>query len=84
MGVHLISAFKAIGQRFEPAPFADSEAPEMSGGRIAVDAHRVTSLTGVWAGGDCIAGADLTVVAVQDGKIAAHSIHEFLTGNPNG
>ena len=34
-----------------------------------------TSLDGVWAGGDCIdGGEDLTVSAVQDGKLAAIAI----------
>jgi dihydropyrimidine dehydrogenase (NAD+) subunit PreT len=48
-------------------------------GRITVDAQRRTSLPGVWAGGDCVAGGeDLTVVAVQDGKTAALSIDRAL------
>ena len=47
-------------------------------GRIRVDAERRSSLADVWAGGDCIAGRDLTVVAVQDGKIAAESIDRAL------
>jgi glutamate synthase (NADPH/NADH) small chain len=76
--------FKAIGQRFEPAPFSDSEAPAMARGRIDVNDGRKTTLPDVWAGGDCVAGQDLTVVAVQDGKIAAHSIHQFLTEPSNG
>jgi glutamate synthase (NADPH/NADH) small chain len=76
--------FKAIGQLFEPAPFAGSDAPAMAGGRIDVDENRRTSLPGVWAGGDCVAGQDLTVVAVQDGKLAAHSIHEFLMEAADG
>jgi glutamate synthase (NADPH/NADH) small chain len=44
--------------------------------RIAVDADMRTSLDNVWAGGDCAAsgGIDLTVQAVQDGKLAAASI----------
>ena len=51
------------------------------GGRIKVDAERRTSMAGVWAGGDCIAGGeDLTVVAVEDGKIAAESINRALAG----
>jgi len=34
----------------------------------------------VWAGGDCVAGGeDLTVASVEDGKIAAASIHAALT-----
>jgi len=34
----------------------------------------------VFAGGDCIPGVDLTVAAVQDGKIAAEAIHRELMG----
>lgn len=71
--------FKAIGQHYVPTPFEGSEAPEMERGRIHTDEDRRTSLANVWAGGDCIAGQDLTVAAVQDGKVAAHSIHEALT-----
>ena len=72
--------FKAIGQRFEMGP--DIIQPGLlesdSSGRIAVDARRRTSLPDVWAGGDCTPGQDLTVIAVQDGKLAAHSIDEYL------
>lgn len=53
---------------------------DTSGGKVAVDAQRRTSLEGVWAGGDCVAGKDLTVTAVEDGKVAAHSIDAFLRG----
>ncbi len=66
---------KAVGQVF--APFAQAL---VQGGRIAVDAERRTPTPGVWAGGDCIVGPDLTVAAVQDGKIAAESIHRALMG----
>jgi dihydropyrimidine dehydrogenase (NAD+) subunit PreT len=49
--------------------------------RIVVDEQRRTSLPGVWAGGDCVhGGEDLTVTAVQDGKLAAISIDQFLRG----
>jgi glutamate synthase (NADPH/NADH) small chain len=72
--------FKAIGQSFVPLPLEGS-AVELENGRIAVDTERRTSLADVWAGGDCIAGGeDLTVVAVQDGKLAAESIHRTLMG----
>ena len=48
-------------------------------GRIAVDDERKTSLDNVWAGGDCVVGGeDLTVCAVQDGKLAARSIDDYL------
>jgi glutamate synthase (NADPH/NADH) small chain len=53
---------------------------ELEKGRIVVDENRKTSLNKVWAGGDCILDGDnLTVSAVQDGKLAAISINETLT-----
>ncbi len=67
---------KAIGQTFVPDPIDDI--PLLRDGRIVVDADRATSLAGVYAGGDCVAGPDLTVAAVQDGKLAAAAIHRFL------
>jgi glutamate synthase (NADPH/NADH) small chain len=47
---------------------------------IAVDAGFQTSLGGVYAIGDCIRsrGAASTVMAVQDGKLAAVAIHQQL------
>lgn len=70
--------FKAIGQSFVPLPL-DNEPVALEAGRIAVNDERRTSLGDVWAGGDCVAGgSDLTVVAVEDGKIAAESIHRQL------
>jgi dihydropyrimidine dehydrogenase (NAD+) subunit PreT len=70
--------FKAIGQKFNNELFQSNGLPEVEGGRIRVDEERRTSLPTVWAGGDCIPGRDLTVVAVQDGKLAAESINRFL------
>jgi glutamate synthase (NADPH/NADH) small chain len=73
--------FKAIGQTFVPDPLVNGaqESLELKGGRIAVDAERRTSLPGVFAGGDCVFGSqDLTVQAVQDGKLAAHAIDRYL------
>jgi glutamate synthase (NADPH/NADH) small chain len=63
---------KAVGQKFAGA------GPEVENGRIKVDDRYRTSLPGVFAGGDCVAGLDLTVQAVQDGKLAARAIVEFL------
>jgi dihydropyrimidine dehydrogenase (NAD+) subunit PreT len=72
--------FKAIGQNFVPAVLnGASETLALLAGRIKVDEERRTSLPGVWAGGDCAAGGkDLTVVAVEDGKVAAESINRTL------
>ncbi|MFN0184743.1 MAG: NAD(P)-dependent oxidoreductase [Aquabacterium sp.] len=68
---------RAIGQTF----VADATgALRLEAGRIHTDAQCRTSLGDVWAGGDCRAGGrDLTVEAVQDGKVAAQSIHAALT-----
>lgn len=72
--------FKAIGQRLDNVPLDEQQALELQDGRIVVDEERRTSLSGVWAGGDCILdGENLTVSAVQDGKLAAISINRFLT-----
>jgi glutamate synthase (NADPH/NADH) small chain len=70
--------FKAIGQKLVTEGLTDNSL-ELEKGRIVVDEHRKTSLTKVWAGGDCILDGDnLTVSAVQDGKLAAISINETL------
>jgi dihydropyrimidine dehydrogenase (NAD+) subunit PreT len=70
--------FRAIGQTFVAGDL-DGAALELSGGRIRVDEDRRTSLPDVFAGGDCIAGGqDLTVAAVEDGKVAALAIDRAL------
>ena len=52
------------------------------GDRIEVDGQLRTSIPGVYAGGDCTAlGQDLTVQAVQHGKLAAEAIHAQLMLN---
>lgn len=76
--------FKAIGQRFDDASLADPLAAQLArdGERIQVDAHMQTSIPGIYAGGDCTAlGQDLTVQAVQHGKLAAEAIHAQLMLN---
>lgn len=73
--------FAAIGQKLDAELLAmGSEVVALEKGRFKVSADRKTSLQGVWAGGDCISeGEDLTVVSVEDGKLAAESIHAALT-----
>ncbi|MEE9333941.1 MAG: NAD(P)-dependent oxidoreductase [Granulosicoccaceae bacterium] len=70
----------AIGQSMQSVVMQGSRATvSMNSGRIEVDENRRSSDKSVWAGGDCIAGGDdLTVSAVQDGKLAAESIHQTL------
>ena len=72
--------FKAIGQKLVTEGLTENNSLEIEKGRIVVDEHRKTSLTKVWAGGDCVLDGDnLTVSAVQDGKLAAISINATLT-----
>ncbi len=70
------TVFKAIGQRLVTDTL---EALEIEHGRIVVDAEQKTTLNNVWAGGDCVVGGDdLTVSAVQHGKLAAIAIDKQL------
>ena len=72
---------KAIGQE-KPSLVARLNLKTQRG-FIAVDENLQTSLPGVYAGGDCIraVGSASTVMAVQDGKLAARAIHERLVGH---
>jgi len=78
------AVFKAIGQTFDDAALSDPLAQALNrvGDRIEVDGQLRTSIPGVYAGGDCTAlGQDLTVQAVQHGKLAAEAIHAQLMLN---
>ncbi len=72
---------RAIGQ--EKPSLASQLKLQTDKGFIRVNANSETSLPGVYAGGDCIRarGAASTVMAVEDGKRAAHSIHQRLVAN---
>ncbi|MDJ0812934.1 MAG: NAD(P)-dependent oxidoreductase [Woeseiaceae bacterium] len=77
--------FKAIGQRLADRELAgELKGIDLEHGKILVDDGQATSLPGVWAGGDCVLGGDdLTVSAVQHGKVAALAIDRHL-GGENG
>ena len=69
--------FKAIGQKFDGDGIVG--ALNIENGRIVVDENQATSVAGIWAGGDCVVGGDdLTVSAVQHGKVAAIAIDRHL------
>jgi dihydropyrimidine dehydrogenase (NAD+) subunit PreT len=77
-GIHLNAdvVFKAIGQYMNDDGV---DSIELKSGRFVVDEQQRTSIDGIWAGGDCVAGGDdLTVSAVQHGKIAAIDIDRAL------
>ncbi len=69
---------KAIGQ--EKPALAKELGLEAEKGYIRVNHDFATSIPGVYAGGDCVRakGTASTVMAVQDGKLAAKSIHSAL------
>ena len=73
---------KAIGQQ-KPA-LAALLGLQTSKGFITVDSRFQSSLSGVYAIGDCIrsSGAASTVMAVQDGKLAAVAIHREFARTP--
>jgi dihydropyrimidine dehydrogenase (NAD+) subunit PreT len=72
---------KAVGQSFAGEPLGSASArPALTKGRIAIDDGYRTSLTGIFAGGDCVGtGQDLTVQAVAHGRDAALAIDRFLS-----
>ncbi|WP_103130019.1 NAD(P)-dependent oxidoreductase [Deinococcus aerius] len=72
----------AIGQ--EKPALAAQLGLALENGYIQVDDGLQTSLPRVYAGGDCIRvrGSASTVMAVQDGKLAAASIHAALMASP--
>jgi len=72
-----------IAYGFDPVQFP----PESDLSRIAVnewggtrtDANKMTSVPGVFAGGDLVRGPSLVVHAVRDGREAAAGIHRYLS-----
>jgi glutamate synthase (NADPH/NADH) small chain len=73
---HVDVEFTAIGQKLAEQGLQGLQLP---GGRVVVDENQATTVAGVWAGGDCVVGGeDLTVSAVQHGKIAAIAIDRSL------
>ena len=74
------SVIAAIGQSVERS-LAEREGLRVTAWGIAVEEKTLaTNLPGVFAGGDAVLGADLAVRAVAAGRIAAASIHQYLTG----
>ena len=72
----------AIGTRANP--LLTSTCPDLKlnrWGNIVVDDNGMTSLPGVFAGGDIVRGAATVILAMGDGKRAAQAIHEYL-GRP--
>ncbi len=67
----------AIGQTIESTWLGDFD--RKGGGYVKVAKNFETSVAGVFAGGDMIAGEGTIVQSVAHGKYAARAIHEYLT-----
>ena len=71
-----------VAYGFEPVPFP--EGSDLAGiktdkwGGLAVDANQMTSIPGVFAGGDSVRGPSLVVHAVRDARFAARGILHYL------
>jgi NADPH-dependent glutamate synthase beta subunit-like oxidoreductase len=71
----------AVGQSPEESILSDAAVLETTpDGTIRVDENLATNIPGVFAGGDILAGPQSVVHALSEGKRAAQSIDEYLSG----
>ena len=71
----------AIGTKANP--LLTGSAPELTvneWGYLVTDEHGMTSLPGVFAGGDIVRGAATVILAMGDGKRSANAIDSYLRG----
>ena len=68
---------------FDPLPYPrDGDLAELATndwGGIVVDGDQMTSIPGVFAGGDLVRGPSLVLHAVRDARRAAAQIHTYLS-----
>lgn len=71
-----------VAYGFDPVPFGTGDPAQPLAtdrwGSLKVDANQMTSLPGVFSGGDSVRGPSLVVHAVRDGRKAAAGIDRFL------
>jgi glutamate synthase (NADPH) small chain len=70
----------AIGTRANPLLTKSTEGLKLNRwGYIETDPEGMTSLPGVFAGGDIVRGAATVILAMGDGKRAAAAMHKYMT-----
>jgi glutamate synthase (NADPH/NADH) small chain len=76
----------AIGTRANPLLTATCAGLDLGpSGNVVVDEEGMTSLPGVFAGGDIVRGSATVILAMGDGKRAAHAIDDYVGhGNHEG
>ncbi len=73
----------AVGTRSNPLLTASEPDLAVDGrGHLVVDVAGMTSLPGVFAGGDIVRGSATVILAMGDGKRAAAAIERYLSGAP--
>jgi glutamate synthase (NADPH/NADH) small chain len=71
---------EAIGTRANPLLTQTTPELELNKwGNIVVDENGLTSMQGVYAGGDIVRGGATVILAMGDGKKTAAAMHEYLT-----
>lgn len=71
----------AIGQGIESQHFAEEGVPIKHGAIDALDHSGIESMSGIFAGGDCVTGPATVIRAIAAGKVAAANIDEYLGYN---
>ena len=70
---------EAIGTRSNPLLTQTTPGLKVNRwGNIEIDENNMTSIPGVFAGGDIVRGAATVILAMGDGKSSAGSIHKYL------
>jgi glutamate synthase (NADPH/NADH) small chain len=84
--IELDNVIMGIGQGPNPLVTQSTEGLELNRwGNIVVDEETLmTSIPGVFAGGDIVTGAATVILAMGAGKKAAAGIHTYLTGDEVG
>ncbi len=71
-----------VAYGFDPVPvFAAGNADKIEvnkWGGVVVDSNQMTSVPGIFAGGDLVRGPDLVVRAVRDARVAAVGVQKYL------
>ena len=67
-----------FGAEDVPGLFGEPDLAVSAWGTLVTDEHLMTSLDGVFAGGDIVRGASLVVWAIRDGRDAAESIERYI------